>query len=237
MCTLTAAVFTRNDSRGSLSRRLGTPHVRFAQRLQTGPVHLRQSGSVLDLVLAHVDVSTLQEVTRQSGASISAAFDGCGWIPGGGGLNRNPTPGVGRHVLNSSTTAACRICRLFWAFQNHRSLRYRTQGMIMLSRARYSWPGSNYPVMLDDCSAGPPPSVASAAEASLPDPSSTRASSLSGVSPLPGSRPRLSMYAAPDMGPFSGAYAAGFFSLAEKSSLEKNLGPFCCHKNTSFCMT
>jgi hypothetical protein len=85
MCTLTAAVFTRNDSRGSLSRRLGTPHVRFAQRLQTGPVHLRQSGSVLDLVLAHVDVSTLQEVTRQSGASISAAFDGCGWIPGGGG--------------------------------------------------------------------------------------------------------------------------------------------------------
>jgi hypothetical protein len=39
------------------------------------------------------------------------------------------------------------------------------------------------------------------------------------------------------MGPFSGAYAAGFFSLAEKSSLEKNLGPFCCHKNTSFCMT
>ena len=56
----------------------------FAQRLQTGPVPLRQSGSVLDLVLAHVDVSTLQEVTRQSGASISAAFDGCGWIPGGG---------------------------------------------------------------------------------------------------------------------------------------------------------
>ena len=133
--------------------------------------------------------------------------------------------------------AACRICGPFWAFQNHRSLRYRTQGVIMLSRARYSWPGSNYPVMLDDCSAGPPPSAASAAEASLPDPRSTRASFLSGVSPLPGSRPRLSMYAAPDMGPFSGACAAGFVSLAEKSSLEKNLGPFCCHKNTSFCMT
>jgi len=45
------------------------------------------------------------------------------------------------------------------------------------------------------------------------------------------------MYAAQDMGPFSGAYAAGFVSLAEKSSLEKNPGPFCCHKNTSFCMT
>ena len=29
----------------------------------------------------------------------------------GGGLNRNPTPGVGRHVLNSSTTAACRNLR------------------------------------------------------------------------------------------------------------------------------
>jgi len=34
-----------------------------------------------------------------------------------------------------------------------------------------------------------------------------------------------------------GSNAAGFVSLAEKSSLEKNLGPFCCHKNTSFCMT
>ena len=136
---------------------------------------------------------------------------------------------------NSSTTAACRICSLFWAFQNHRSLRYRTQGVIMPSRARYSWPGSNYPVMLDDCRAGPPPSAASAAEASLPDPSPVRASFLSGVSPLPGSRSRLSMYAALDMGPFSGACAAGFFSLAEKSSLD--LGPFCCHKNTSFCMT
>jgi len=155
----------------------------------------------------------------------------------GGGVNRNPTPGVGRHVLNSSTTAACRICCPFLAFKNHRSLRYRTQGMIMLSRARYSWPGSNYPLMLDDCSVGPPPSAASAAEASLPDPRSTRASFLSGVSPLPSSRPRLSMYAAPDMGPFSGAYAAGFVSLAEKSSPEKNPGPFCCHKNTSFCMT
>ena len=107
----------------------------------------------------------------------------------------------------------------------------------MLSRARYSWPGSNYPVMLDDCRAGPPPSAASAAEASLPDPRPVRAPFLSGVSPLPGSRPRLSMYAAPDMGPFSGAYAAGFVSLAEKSSLENNPGPFCCHKNTSFCMT
>ena len=210
--------------------------MRFAQRLQTGPVHLRQSGSVLDLVLAHVDVSTLQEVTRQSGASISAAFDGCGWIPGGG-VKQKSDSGVGRHVLNSSTTAACRICSTFWAFQNHRSLRYRTQGVIMLSRARYSWPGSNYPVMLDDCSAGPPPSAASAAEASLPDPRPVRASFLSGVSPLPGSRPRLSMYAASDMGPFSGAYAAGLVLLAEKSSLVKNLGPFCCHKNTSFCMT
>jgi len=58
--------------------------VLFAQRLQTGPVPLRHSGSVLDLVIAQADVFILQEVTRQSGASISAAFDGCGWIPGGG---------------------------------------------------------------------------------------------------------------------------------------------------------
>ena len=36
---------------------------------------------------------------------------------------------------------------------------------------------------------------------------------------------------------FWSAYAAGFFSLAEKSSFEKNLGPFCSHKNTSFFMT
>jgi len=45
------------------------------------------------------------------------------------------------------------------------------------------------------------------------------------------------MYAASDMGPFSGAYAAGLVLLAEKSSLVKNLGPFCCHKNTSFILT
>ena len=50
----------------------------FAQRLQTGPVPLRQSRSVLDLAIAHADVSTLQEVTCQSGVSISAALDGCG---------------------------------------------------------------------------------------------------------------------------------------------------------------
>ena len=78
MCTLTAAAFTRNDSRGSLSRRLGTPHVLFAQRLLAGPVPLRQSGSVLDPVIAHAEAFILREATRQSGASISAAFDGCG---------------------------------------------------------------------------------------------------------------------------------------------------------------
>jgi len=52
--------------------------VLFAQRLQTGPVPVRHSGSVLDLVIAHADVFTLREATRQSEASISAAFDGCG---------------------------------------------------------------------------------------------------------------------------------------------------------------
>jgi len=44
------------------------------------------------------------------------------WLNFWGGLNRNPTPGVGRHVLNSSTTAACRICRCFWAFQNQSTI-------------------------------------------------------------------------------------------------------------------
>jgi len=79
MCILTAAIFTRNDSRGSETRTR-----QYAERaictayLQTGPVPLRQSGFVLDLVIAHADVFSLREVTRQSGASISAAFDGCG---------------------------------------------------------------------------------------------------------------------------------------------------------------
>ena len=50
----------------------------FAQRLLAGPVPLRQSGSVLDPVIAHAEAFILREATRQSGASISAAFDGCG---------------------------------------------------------------------------------------------------------------------------------------------------------------
>ena len=83
---------------------------------------MRQSGFVLDLVIKHAGVFTLREAARQSGVSISAAFDGCDRISGGGGVNRNPTPGVGRHVLNSSTTAACRICRCFWAFQNQSTI-------------------------------------------------------------------------------------------------------------------
>ena len=151
----------------------------------------------------------------------------------GGGLNRNPTPGVGRHVLNSSTTAACRICGPFWAFQNQRSLRYRTQGMIMLSRARYSWPGSNYPAMLDDCRAGPPPSAASAAEASLPDPRSARASFLSGVSPLPGSRPRLSM-PRQTWAPFREHMPRAFSRWLKRAHLKKNLGRFLVTKTPHF---
>ena len=113
----------------------------------------------------------------------------------GGGLNiRNPpTPGVGRDVLNSSTMAACRICSLFWAFQNHLSprYRYRTQGVIMRFHARATVGRARItaPLTRHDCSADPPSSAASAAEASLPDPRSMRASFLSGVSPQPGSRP------------------------------------------------
>ena len=71
----------------------------FAQRLQTGPVPLRHSGSVLDLVIAQADVFILQEVTRQSGASISAAFDGCGWIPGGGRVKQKSDSGRGQACI------------------------------------------------------------------------------------------------------------------------------------------
>jgi len=81
MCMLAAAIFAQNDSRVSKLRTRQYAEraiCSFAQRLQTGPVPLRQSGSVLDLVIAHADVFTLREATRQSGASISAAFDGCG---------------------------------------------------------------------------------------------------------------------------------------------------------------
>ena len=77
MCMLAAAIFTRNDSRVSKSRtRQYAERALFAQRLKTGPVTLRQSGSVLDRVIEHADVSTLREATRQSGASVFAAFDG-----------------------------------------------------------------------------------------------------------------------------------------------------------------
>ena len=56
----------RGTSPGSGSRGLAsTPNVvLFAQRLQTGPVTLRQSGSVVDLVIEHAEVFTLREATR-----------------------------------------------------------------------------------------------------------------------------------------------------------------------------
>ena len=50
----------------------------FAQRLVTWPVTLRQSGSIWDRVIERAEVFTLQEATRQSGVSISAALDGSG---------------------------------------------------------------------------------------------------------------------------------------------------------------
>ena len=79
MCTLTAAFFTRNDSRVSEMRtRQYAAHVLFAQRLVTWPVTLRQSGSIWDRVIERADVFILREATRQSGVSISAALDGSG---------------------------------------------------------------------------------------------------------------------------------------------------------------
>ena len=53
MCILTIA-FLRGTTPGSPRRGLAiTTNVLFAQRLQTGPMTLRQSGSVLDLVIEH----------------------------------------------------------------------------------------------------------------------------------------------------------------------------------------
>ena len=77
----------------------------FAQRLQTGPVPLRQSGSVLDLVIAYADVFTLREATRQSGASISAAFDGCGstlFAPGRSARWASPVHKVAYKIIRAS---------------------------------------------------------------------------------------------------------------------------------------
>ena len=67
----------------------------FAQRLLAGPVPLRQSGSVLDPAIAHAEAFILREATRQSGASISTAFDGCGRIPLGGGVKQKSDFGRG----------------------------------------------------------------------------------------------------------------------------------------------
>ena len=88
-----------------------------------------------------------------------------------GGLNRNPSPGVGRHfdVLNSSTMPACQICSLFCAFQNESSectitslsdprgalriLYILYMLNIILSRAHYCLSGLRYPppLTLHDC--------------------------------------------------------------------------------------
>ena len=232
MCMLAAAIFTRNDSRVSKTRTrqfaeraICTASPDWAGAFAAKRIRFGSCNCACRCVHSPRGDSPKRSLHLRRIRRL--------WLNSfGGGVKQKSDSGRGQACSKFQHDGGfCRICGPFWAFQNHRSLRYRTQGMIMPSRARYSWPGSNYLVMLDDCSAGPLP------KASLPDPRSTRASSLSGVSPLPGSRPRLSMYAAPDMGPFTGAYAAGFFSLAEKSSLEKNLGPFCCHKNTSFCMT
>ena len=78
MCILTAAICTQNESRGSKARtRQYAESVLFAQRLQTWPVTSRQSGFVLDRVIKHADVFILRRAARQSGASISAVFNGC----------------------------------------------------------------------------------------------------------------------------------------------------------------
>ncbi len=78
MCVLTAAIFTtRNDSRVSKDS-------------------LRQSGSVVDLVIEHADVFTLREATRQSGASISAAHSTAVAEFLGGGVEKKSDSGHGQ---------------------------------------------------------------------------------------------------------------------------------------------
>ena len=130
------------------------------------------------------------------------------------GVKQKSDSGRGQaHVLNSSTTAACRILRLILGISESTTTSLSDlRGDHALARALIlRWPGSNYPVTLHDCSPGPPPSAASATEASLPVPRSPQASILSRVRPVPGSRPRLSRFAASDMlGLSSWAYAADF---------------------------
>ena len=106
----------------------------------------------------------------------------------------------------------------------------------MRSRARYCWPGSNYyPVTLHDCTiaaqvlhqARRAPRRHRFRSRGRRGPPSCRGS---GMRPVPGSRPRLSRFAASDMGLSFWAYAADFGVLVEKSSLKKNLSSFCCSR-------
>ena len=148
----------------------------------------------MDLAIAHADVFTLREAAHQRGAfSISGAFDGCGWIPGWG-VKQKSDSGRGQACSKFQHDGRLQNLRSILGISEIRitdpfAIGSQGQGVIMLSRVRYCWPGSNYPVTLHDCSPGPPPSAASAAEASLPVPRSPRTSFLSGMRPVPRSRP------------------------------------------------
>ena len=197
----------------------------FAQRLQTGPVPLRQSGSVLDLVIAHADVSTLQEVTRQSGASISAAFDGCGWIPGGG-VKQKSDSGRGQACIKFQHDGGLpNLLHFFGISESPITTLSDPRGHHAFTRALLL-AGLELP-----CDAGRLQCRSSTKRGErrggiASGPEVDAGLLLVGGESAAGLPPALVAVCWPDMGPFSGAYAAGFVSSAEKSSLEKYPGPF-----------
>ena len=92
--------------------------------------------------------------------------------------------------------------------------------MIMLSRARYCWPGSNYPVtrctiavqVLQQARRAPQRRIASGPA----EPRSPLASFLSGVNPVPGSRLHLSRGPASDQALSRRVYAAPLVIVSSK---------------------
>jgi len=111
----------------------------------------------------------------------------------GGGLNRSPTPGVGKHVLNFSTTAACQICGPFWAISKSttpslsdpRGDHAFARALLLLAGLELPCDAARYTIAAQSSTKR----GERAAEASLPVPRSPRAAFLSGMRPVPRARP------------------------------------------------
>ena len=104
---LAAAIFTRNDSRVSKTRtrQYAERAICTASPDWAGDAFAAKRIPVLDLVIAHADAFTLREATRQSGASISAAFDGCGstlFAPGSFPRWTSPVHKVAYKIIRAS---------------------------------------------------------------------------------------------------------------------------------------